>query len=79
MLGKGCAGFKYDWKYEAHIDEHDLTIPLDDNSSLIVGTESQKRLEGSSIELVTVDAFTKEIKITNPNVGTCCGCGKSYS
>lgn len=79
VLGKGCVGFKYDWKFEDHIDENDITIPLDENTNLIVGTKSQELLEGASIELVNVNAFTKEIKITNPNMGTCCGCGKSYA
>lgn len=79
VISGGCNGFKYDWKYEDHIDEDDITIPLDDNTGLIIGTKSQSLLEGSVVDLVTVDAFTKEIKINNPNASTCCGCSKSYS
>lgn len=79
ILSGGCNGFKYDWTFEDTIHKDDILIPLDGNTNLVVRNDTHELLEGSIIDLVDVNVWTKEIRITNPNATTQCGCGESFS
>ena len=79
VLSGGCSGFKYDWTFDLVTNDNDILIPLDKTTYLIVRTDSHEILEGSVIDLVSINAFSKELRITNPNAHSQCGCGESFS
>lgn len=71
----GCNGFEYvlDYSEKASPDDqvfHSQGLEIHVHKAML------KRLMGSEIDYV--DGLTSGFKITNPNVGSSCGCGSSH-
>lgn len=76
VKGGGCAGFKYDWKFEDEADNNDEVI-LHDNFTLLVDKSSILMLAGMTIEY-RKEIFGSFLELKNPNATSSCGCGESF-
>ena len=76
VKGGGCAGFKYDWKFEDEADTNDEVI-LHDNFTLLVDKSSILMLAGMTIEY-RKEIFGSFLELKNPNATSSCGCGESF-
>ena len=75
--GGGCAGLRYGFVVEESSEEDDWIIDIP-GYQLLIDPLSAQYLEGSSID------FKKSLAgegfvISNPNAGSSCGCGSSFS
>tara|TARA_R110000851_G_scaffold88092_4_gene192464 strand:+ start:1577 stop:1948 length:372 start_codon:yes stop_codon:yes gene_type:complete len=76
VKGGGCAGFKYDWKFEDSPDEDD-TVFEEDNFKLLVAKSNLLYLSGMTIEY-RKEIFGSFLELKNPNATSSCGCGESF-
>ena len=75
--GGGCAGFTY--KFElAEAAAEDDTIAETNGVTLVVDPMSVDLVRGSAVDFVE-DLGGAAFKVTNPNAGSGCGCGSSFS
>ncbi len=77
IVGGGCSGFSYGFKFEDEIEAGDVSV---ENKcvTLIVDPMSIQYLMGAEIDFeVTLQAA--QFVIRNPNASATCGCGSSFS
>ncbi|MFQ5355012.1 MAG: iron-sulfur cluster insertion protein ErpA [Mariprofundaceae bacterium] len=77
VSGGGCSGFQYGFTFDEKINDEDTTIE-DHGVKLLVDPMSMDLLKGSEIdyqESLQGSSFV----IRNPNVGSTCGCGQSFT
>jgi Fe-S cluster assembly iron-binding protein IscA len=55
-----------------------LRIPVDEQLTLFVDLKSVPALSGSCLRLVK-EGLNETIKFDNPNAGSYCGCGESFT
>jgi len=75
--GGGCSGFQYGFSFDEDSNEEDIKIEAY-GVSLLVDPMSLKMLDGSEVDYKEgVQGASFVIK--NPNAGSTCGCGKSFT
>ena len=77
MLGGGCSGFCYGFRFDTEINGDVLVIEEGDVTVLIDET-SMQFLGGAQIDYVD-DLMAAAFKIDNPNASSACGCGTSFA
>ena len=77
VLGGGCSGFQYSFKFDHETAPDDIFI---DKNSIRVAIDpiSANYLNGSEIDY-TDELIGATFVITNPNAVASCGCGTSFS
>ena len=76
IVGGGCSGLSYKFKYETTARETDNVIEVD-GVQLFVDPKSYKYLDGMILdyeETILEQAF----RFINPNAQKSCGCGRSF-
>ena len=76
IIGGGCSGLSYKFKYESDSRANDTVIEVD-GVKLFVDPKSYKYLDGMILdyeETVLEQAF----RFINPNAQKSCGCGRSF-
>ena len=76
IVGGGCSGLSYKFKYESDARDNDTVIEVD-GIKLFVDPKSFKYLDGMILdyeETVLEQAF----RFINPNAAKSCGCGRSF-
>lgn len=76
IVGGGCSGLSYKFKYETDSRDNDTVIEVD-GVKLFVDPKSYKYLDGMILdyeETVLEQAF----RFINPNAQKSCGCGRSF-
>lgn len=76
IVGGGCSGLSYKFKYETDSRDNDTVIEVD-GVKLLVDPKSYKHLDGMILdyeETVLEQAF----RFINPNAQKSCGCGRSF-
>ncbi len=77
VSGGGCSGFQYGFTFDEKINDEDTTIE-NHGVKLLVDPMSMDLLKGSEIdyqESLQGSSFV----IRNPNAGSTCGCGQSFT
>ena len=79
VLGGGCSGFEYRFEFEpAKAGDDHLFILQNSRLSVIIDDLSRPFLENATLDYV--DGIGKAgFTIINPQAGSHCGCGKSFS
>ena len=77
IVGGGCSGFKYGFKFDENVNEDDIVIEQHE-AVLVVDMMSSQYLEGAVIDYVE-DLKGAQFVVENPNAETTCGCGSSFS
>ena len=77
VLGGGCSGFQYGFKFDAEVAFDDDVIEFKD-FSILLDALSYPYLYGSTLDFVE-DLSGSRFIIQNPNAKTTCGCGESFS
>jgi len=77
IIGGGCSGFSYGFKFEEEIEDGDAAVE-NRGVTLIVDPMSIQYLMGAEIDFV-VTLQAAQFVIRNPNASTTCGCGSSFS
>lgn len=76
IVGGGCSGLSYKFKYETDSRDTDTVIEVD-GVKLFVDPKSYKYLDGMILdyeETILEQAF----RFINPNAQKSCGCGRSF-
>ena len=73
IKGGGCSGFKYDFTFDANIDDNDIR-----HKNIVIDKSSLNMLKGSQIDF-SEELIGASFKITNPKTKSSCGCGVSFS
>ncbi len=76
IVGGGCSGMSYKFRYEAKPRENDNVIEVD-GVTLVVDPKSYQYLDGMVLdyeETILEQAF----RFKNPNAAKSCGCGRSF-
>ena len=73
VKGGGCAGLKYDFKFDSEIDISDQIY-----KKIVIDSDSVKILKGSEIDFES-ELIGESFKIKNPKAKSSCGCGVSFS
>tara|TARA_R110000823_G_scaffold105973_4_gene224460 strand:- start:128 stop:460 length:333 start_codon:yes stop_codon:yes gene_type:complete len=78
VKGGGCSGFTYDWECtdKTSTNELDELIELGDKA-LIIDYESLMFIIGAQIDY-SKEIWGSALTVTNPNIGSQCGCGESF-
>jgi iron-sulfur cluster assembly accessory protein len=74
----GCSGYAYVMDLTESEPENHLRIAADDQLSLYLDVKSVPALSGSTLRLVK-EGVNETIKFDNPNAGSYCGCGESFT
>lgn len=74
----GCSGYAYVMDLTDSEPANHLRIAADDELSLYVDLKSVPALAGSTLRLVK-EGVNETIKFDNPNAGSYCGCGESFT
>jgi iron-sulfur cluster assembly accessory protein len=74
----GCSGFAYVLELAEQEPADHLRIPVDEQLTLFVDLKSVPALSGSCLRLVK-EGLNETIKFDNPNAGSYCGCGESFT
>ncbi|XBC39916.1 MAG: iron-sulfur cluster insertion protein ErpA [Buchnera aphidicola (Chaetogeoica yunlongensis)] len=77
IIGGGCSGFQYKFKFETNKNENDIIINIYDNV-IIIDPISFQYLQGGNIDYIENLEGSKFI-ISNPQAKITCGCGSSFS
>ncbi|NND65846.1 MAG: iron-sulfur cluster insertion protein ErpA [Gammaproteobacteria bacterium] len=75
--GGGCSGFQYGFKFEESASEDDMRV-ITSGITLLIDPLSYQYLVGAEIDFEE-DLKGAQFVIRNPNAGTTCGCGSSFS
>jgi len=78
VQGGGCSGFQYGFRFAEEIEEGDEIFESAEGIKILVDPMSMMYLDGSKIDYVKTIAG-ENFSIANPNSGTTCGCGSSFS
>jgi iron-sulfur cluster assembly accessory protein len=76
VVGGGCSGLSYKFKYDQSVRPTDNVIELDE-ARLLVDPKSMEYLDGMVLdyeETILEQAF----RFRNPKATKSCGCGKSF-
>jgi iron-sulfur cluster assembly accessory protein len=74
----GCSGYAYVMDLTEQVPENHLHIAADDQLALYLDVKSVPALSGSTLRLVK-EGVNETIKFDNPNAGSYCGCGESFT
>ncbi len=74
----GCSGFAYVLELTDAVPPDHLRIAADAGLTLYVDSKSVPALAGSCLRLVK-EGLNETIKFDNPNAGSYCGCGESFT
>ena len=77
VTGGGCSGFQYGFTFD-EIANDDDTVMTKNGVSLLIDSMSYQYLVGAEIDYKE-DLQGAQFVIKNPNAGTTCGCGSSFS
>lgn len=77
VLGGGCSGFQYDFRFDQDVGEDDLIIEKD-GVTVLVDSVSLEYLKGSEFDYVE-EMIGSSFQVRNPNATASCGCGTSFS
>lgn len=77
VVGGGCSGFQYGFKFDEEIEEGDTTVE-NQGVKLVVDPMSIQYLLGAEIDYVE-HLMSSQFVIRNPNATTTCGCGSSFA
>jgi iron-sulfur cluster assembly protein len=73
----GCSGFAYTYELadEVRADEQRFEAH---GATLLIAPQNLLTLDGACLDFVT-EGLKQSFQFDNPNVGTTCGCGESFS
>lgn len=74
----GCSGYAYVLDLTATEPANSLKVQVDDKLALYIDVKSVPALAGSTLRLVK-EGLNETIKFDNPNAGSYCGCGESFT
>lgn len=74
----GCSGYAYVLDLVQEVPEQHLRVATDTGVALYVDIKSVPALSGSCLRLVK-EGLNETIKFDNPNAGSYCGCGESFT
>jgi len=77
VSGGGCSGFQYGFTFDEEIKQDD-TVAESRGVKLLVDAMSLDLLKGSEIDYQS-SLQGESFVIRNPNAGSTCGCGKSFT
>jgi len=77
IMGGGCSGFQYGFKFDETVNEGDTTVE-NGGVKVLVDPMSFQYLMGAEIDYKE-DLSGAQFIINNPNASTTCGCGSSFS
>lgn len=77
VLGGGCSGFQYDFRFDDEITDDDLVFEKD-GVEVLVDNVSIEYLRGSEFDYVE-EMIGSSFQVRNPNATASCGCGTSFS
>lgn len=77
VQGGGCSGMQYGFTFDMERNEDDFVLDQD-GWALLVDSMSSQYLAGAVINYKE-DVMGSNFVIDNPNAGTSCGCGSSFS
>src|SRR5690606_38975228 len=77
VQGGGCSGFQYGFTFDEEINEDDSVMEKN-GVKLLIDAMSYQYLVGAEIDYKD-DLQGAQFVIKNPNAGTTCGCGSSFS
>lgn len=76
VIGGGCSGLQYKFKYERGPRMNDNVFAVED-VRLCVDPKSFQFLDGMTLDYVET-ILEQRFLFKNPNAGKRCGCGKSF-
>lgn len=74
----GCSGYAYVLDLTENIPQDTLRIDAESGLTLFIDSKSVPALSGSTLRLVK-EGLNETIKFDNPNAGSYCGCGESFT
>lgn len=74
----GCSGYAYVLDLTTTEPADTLKVQVDDKLALYIDVKSVPALAGSTLRLVK-EGLNETIKFDNPNAGSYCGCGESFT
>ncbi len=77
VSGGGCSGFQYGFTFDEAINDND-TVAESGGVKLLIDAMSIDLLRGAEVDYKS-DINGESFVIRNPNAGSSCGCGKSFS
>ncbi len=77
VAGGGCSGFQYGFTFDERTEDGDSSVE-NQGVTLVVDPMSVQYLMGAEIDYKE-DLQGAQFVIRNPNAGTTCGCGSSFS
>lgn len=77
VQGGGCSGFQYGFTFDEIVNEDDTTMTKN-GVQLLIDSMSYQYLVGAEIDYKD-DLEGAQFVIKNPNNGSTCGCGSSFS
>ncbi|MFQ5519080.1 MAG: iron-sulfur cluster insertion protein ErpA [Mariprofundus sp.] len=77
VSGGGCSGFQYGFTFDDQIADNDTVVETQ-GVKLLVDQMSMDMLDGAEIDYQT-SLQGESFVIRNPNAGSSCGCGKSFT
>ena len=77
VTGGGCSGFQYGFTFDEVINEDDTQMAKN-GVTLLIDAMSLQYLVGAEIDYKD-ELQGAQFVIKNPNAGTTCGCGSSFS
>lgn len=76
VIGGGCSGLQYKFRYEQNPREHDNVFETG-GVRLCVDPKSYQFLDGMTLDYVDT-ILEQRFLFRNPNADKSCGCGKSF-
>lgn len=77
VQGGGCSGFQYGFTFDEVVNEDDTQM-VKNGVTLLIDAMSLQYLVGAEIDYKD-ELQGAQFVIKNPNAGTTCGCGSSFS
>jgi iron-sulfur cluster insertion protein len=77
IVGGGCSGFQYGFKFDETINEDDVVIKQE-NATMVVDVMSMQYLLNAVVDYIE-NLKGAQFIVQNPNAETTCGCGSSFS
>jgi iron-sulfur cluster assembly accessory protein len=74
----GCSGYAYVLELAELEPQNTVRIKVENDLTLFVDSKSVPALSGSTLRLVK-EGLNETIKFDNPNAGSYCGCGESFT
>ena len=74
----GCSGFEYTFGWERSPKNADVVFDGPDGAKIFTDPKSLRLLDGTVLDY-DVSLLSKGFIFNNPNAGSTCGCGASFS